>query len=105
MMEFSDQDLRLVLNRAMRSVAIAICNRYPRDMDRLGLALHADVPGGGRHCRYGHPGVAAAHDRGCRSSWIFGGGTESSPQPGPCGPFCSGFLSVSSPPAACFMLA
>ena len=28
-MEFSDQDLRLVLNRALRSVAIAHCSRIP----------------------------------------------------------------------------
>ena len=46
-MEFSDQDLRVVLNRALRSVGIAIAGGDSHHLGRMGLALHVDVSGRG----------------------------------------------------------
>ena len=85
-MEFSDQDLRVVLNRALRSVVIAIAGRDSHHLGRLGLAVHGDVSGGGRHRRHGNSGVAAADGRRSGSPGSPYGAGHSASKPRPLGP-------------------
>ena len=106
-MEFGDQDLRLVLNRALRSVTIAIAIGIPviwiawgwRSM-LMFLVGGAIAATGILEWRQLMTAVLQRLDPG-------EGRLEAKPEgkPRPLGGFCSGFLSGSLPPRPCFMLA
>ena len=107
-MEFSDQDLRVVLNQALRRYC-RHSGRIPIILGRMGLALPMLM--------FLVGGAIAATGilewlRLMAAVLVRLGpikdipGTETRVTPKPLGPvFVSGFLSASWPPPACFMLA
>ena len=103
MMEFSDQDLRLVLNRAMRSVAIAMAIGIPVIWIAWGWRSTVLFLVGGAIAVTGilewRQLMTAVLQR-----LDLGLGTSQG-KPKPLGAFCSGFLSGSLPQPRCFMLA